>query len=119
MLTPRSYHSSCAIQSDDGSKKSIIVIGGKIQEGKDKNWTNTTELLDLNVQKWVQGPSLPCGYTRYVTCVTLPQTSNFSCVVLGKGTSQEKSGIGAYGLDKRLMEWKFLGKISAHSGRYA
>ena len=119
MLTPRAYHRSCVIQSDDGSKKSIIVIGGEIKEGKDNFCTNTTEILDLNVQKWVQGPSLPCGYTRYATCVALPQTSNFSCVVLGKGTSHENSGIGAYGLDKKLMEWKFLGKISAHSGRYA
>ena len=88
------YHCSCAIQSGDGSAQSIIVIGGYINEEED---SNTTEILDFNVQKWVKGPALPLG-ARYTACVTLPPTSNFSCVVLG--TSQELSGTGAYGLDK-------------------
>ena len=108
------YHCSCAIQLNDGSTQSIIIIGGYTKEGED---SNTTEILDVNVQKWVQGPALPSG-ARYTTCVTLPPTSNFSCVVLG--SSQGKpSGTGAYGLDKRLMEWKFLGNINAYSGRSA
>ena len=113
MLTPRAYHCSCVIESDDGSTKSIIIIGGYANENEN---SNTTEILDPNVKKWVQGPALPLG-ARYTACVTLPPTSNFSCVVLG--TSQELSGTGAYGLYKRLMEWTFLGKISSYSGRSA
>ena len=115
LLTPRMYHCSCVIQLDDGSTRSIIIIGGYTKERED---SNTTEILDINVQKWVQGPSLPSGL-RYTTCVTLPQTSCLLCVVLGTGTNLEFSGTGAYGLDKRLMEWKFLGKISSYSGRSA
>ena len=118
MLKPRMYHCSCVIQSNDGSTQSIIIIGGytSIDSSCFGEDSNTTEILDLNFQKWVQGPALPFG-ARYTTCVTLPPTSNFSCVVFGSGTSQTLPGTGAYGLDKRLMEWKFLGKISAYCGR--
>ena len=102
-------HCSCVIQLDDESTECIIIIGGNTIEEED---SNTTEILDLKVKKWVQGPALPLG-ARYTTCVTLPQTSNFSCVVFGSGSSQESSSTSVYGLDKRVMEWKLLGKISS------
>ena len=102
------YHCSCVIQSDDESTESIIIIGGNTKEEDD---SNTTEILDLNVQKCVQGPALPLG-ARYTACVTLPPTSNFSCVVFGTGTRHISLGTGVYGLDKRLMEWKFLRKLN-------
>ena len=109
MLTPRECHCSCVIQSDYGQTESIIIIGGNTKEKDD---SNTTEIFDLNVQKWVQGPDLPLG-ERYTACVTLPPTSNFSCVVFGSGSSQESFGTSVYGLDKRLIEWKLLGKTSS------
>ena len=111
LLTPRMYHCSCVIQSDDESTESIIIIGGNTKEEDD---SNTTEILDLNVQKWVQGPALPLG-ARYTACVTLPPTSNFSCVVFGTETRKESSGTCVYGLEKRLMEWKLLGKFETRS----
>ena len=107
------YHCSCVIQLDDGSPESIIIIGGNTKE---EDYSNTTEILDLNVQKWVQGPALPLG-ANYTACVTLPPTSNFSCVVFGTETSKKSSGTGVYGLHKRLMEWKLLGKLNTRSWR--
>ena len=102
-------HCSCVIQLDDESTECIIIIGGNTIEEED---SNTTEILDLNVKKWVQGPALPLG-ARYTACMTLPPISNFSCVVFGTETSNESSGTCAYGLDKKLMEWKLLGKFQA------
>ena len=111
LLTPRMSHSSCVIQSDDGSTQFIIIIGGNTEEVKD---SDTTEILDLNVHKWVQGPALPFG-ARYTACATLPPTSNFSCVVFGTDTSKTLSGTCVYGLDKILIEWKLLGKFQTRS----
>ena len=102
------YHCSCVIPSEDGSTQSIIIIGGTTE---DREVSNTSEILDLNGQKWVQGPALPLG-VRYRACVTLPPTSNFSCVVFGSETGIKSSGEDIYGLDKRLMEWKLLGKFT-------
>ena len=111
LLTPRMHHCSCVIQSDDESTESIIIIGGNTKE---EDGSNTTEILDLNVQKWAQGPALPLG-AWYTACVTLPPTSNFSCVVFGTETSKESAGTSVYGLDKRSMEWKLLRMFQSRS----
>ena len=104
-------HCSCVISSDDGSTQSIIIIGGNTKE---ESYSNTTEILDLNAKKWVQGPDLPSGEI-YTACIALPPTSKFSCVVFGKEIGEDLSGIGVYGLDKRPMEWKFLGMLKKGS----
>ena len=116
LLTPRCRHSSCAIQSDDGSRKCIIIIGG--WTGQEKILTST-EILYLAAQNWVQGPDLPVR-VKSAACVALPSTSNFACVVIG-GSSEESAGLfginalissNVYGLDKNLSGWTFLDKIS-------
>ena len=125
LLTPRCRHSSCTIQSDDGSRKCIIIIGGWTEKVK---FSKSTEILYLAEQKWVQGPELPGGI-RSPACIPLPPTSNFACVVVGgytfnntsrtswvdtwltPGGQNEVTLPNVYGLDKNLMKWTLLGKI--------
>ena len=130
LLTPRCRHSSCTIQSDDGSTKCIIIIGGWTDEEEN---SKSTEILYVADQKWVQGPNLPVGI-RSAACVALPPTSNFACVVVGGYTLEDPSSgephledhhwmtiIGpphldvtypnVYGLDTKLMKWTLLGEI--------
>ena len=76
----------------------------------------TSEILDLENRKWVQGPELPLRL-QSAACVELPPTSNFACVVLGGSTDNEedkndfKVSNDVYGLNKNLTEWTFLGKM--------
>ena len=76
--------------------------------------SKTTEILNLNDRKWVQGPELPVGI-KAASCVALPLTSRFACVVVGGRTMkpgvEEKYSSNVYGLERRLMQWKFLGKL--------
>ena len=110
-------HCSCVILSDDGSTQSIIIIGGNTkEEDYISEDSYTTEIFDLNDKKWVQGPDLPLGQ-GYTACVTLPPTYRFSCVVFGTAWSNTSTLTGVYGLDKRLMEWKFLGKLKNRLSR--
>ena len=50
-------------------------------------------------------------------CVALPSTSNFACLVLGGFKEDEddedeyKLLSDVYGLNKKLTEWTFLGKM--------
>ena len=113
LFTPRVGHSSCVIQSDDGSDKCIIIIGGWTDQ---ESFLKSTEILDLTDQKWVQGPELAVGM-RAAACVALPPSSNFACVVVGGWTKKEDCSSNVYGLDKSLMEWKLLGKI--RNGRHS
>ena len=112
LLTPRFRHSSCALLSDDGSTRCIIIIGGWTY--KEQN-SKSTEILHIADQKWVQGPNLPVGM-RSSACVALPPTSNFSCVIIGNSSGEESFSSGVYGFDKSLSEWTPLGKI--RKGRY-
>ena len=112
LLTPRCCHSSCTVQSDDGSTKCIIIIGGLTDEEQN---SKSTEILHIADQKWVQGPNLPVGI-RNSACVALPPTSNFACVIVGGYTndvsqSNEVTYPNVYGLEKNLMKWTLLGEI--------
>ena len=137
LLQQRALHSSCAIQSDDGTTKCIIIIGGDTYE---EGYSNSVELLNvkdlkaylssklkwsLEDQMWTQGPPLPCGI-QFSACVPLPPTTNFACLVIGGNTRQYEKIIfpsgkrcdrydeytsDVYGLNKELTEWKLLGKI--------
>ena len=112
LLTPRCCHSNCTIQSDDGSTKCIIIIGGLTDQGK---VSKSTEILYLAEQNWVQGPELPVGIVA-AACVALPPSSIFTCVVIGGTTHKVYTLKGAissnvYGLDKNLNKWILLGKI--------
>ena len=112
LLTARCHHSSCAIQSNDGSTKCIIIIGGMIfdQSGIEAiPDRKTTEILYATEQKWVQGPRLPVEVGS-TACVALPPTSNFACVIVVNSTSEE-SFLYVFGLDKNLSEWTLLGRI--------
>ena len=120
LLTPRCRHSSCTIQSDDGSTKCIIIIGGlteneEIEEFEEIKVSKSTEILYFAEQKWVQGPELPVGLAA-AACIALPPSSNFSCIVIGGTTEVAYTSYGAissnvYGLDKNLMKWTLLGQI--------
>ena len=93
MLEPRACHSSCAIQSDDGSTQCIIVIGGLTKKGTSSNSVEILNVKDkkshwsirtkwsISNQKWVQGPPLPC-VVRNAKSVPLPATTNFACVII-------------------------------------
>ena len=107
LLTPRWRHTSCTIQSEDGSTKSIIIIGGWNDQAK---ISKTTEILHIKGSKWVQGPELPLG-VRNASCVELPPTSSFACVLIGGYTEKGRYSSDVYGLNKRLTEWIHLGKI--------
>ena len=111
------------MQSDDGSTKCIIVIGGLTDEGPDEKVLRTSEILDLHNRKWVQGPELPLGL-HSAACVALPPTSKFACVVLGgfTGTGEDendgKLSNDVYGLNNKLTEWTILGKMRGGSCRH-
>ena len=132
MLEPRGAHSSCAIQSDDGSTQCIIVIGGC--STKNGRYLRSVEILNMkNIkshwsigtkwpisnQKWVQGPPLPC-VVKHAKCVPLPLVTNFACVIIGGWDGRDelvnRYSSDVYGLNKKLTEWKLLGKIK--TGRY-
>ena len=119
LLTPRCRHSSCTIQSDDGSTRCVIIIGGWTDEEQN---SKSTEILYIADQKWVQGPNLPVGI-RSSACVALPPASNFACVIIGGYTieatsSNEVTCPNVYGLDKNLMKWTFLGEIRTSRTRH-
>ena len=126
LLEPRADHSSCAIQSDDGSTQCIIVIGGLTNQGR---YLKSVEILNvknikshwsigakwpINNQQWVKGPPLPC-IVEHAKCVPLHPLTNFACNIIG-GQNVENEPINryssdVYGLNKELTEWKLLGKI--------
>ena len=112
MLTARAAHSSCSIQSDNGSVKYIIILGGHTDQ---EHASKSTEILNVKDKKWVQGPSLPCGI-EYAACVALPPAKSFACVVIGGWTSKENYPSDVYGLNQSLTEWTLLGNIRL--GRY-
>ena len=76
--------------------------------------SKTTEILNLKDHKWVQGPELPVGIIA-ASCVALPLTSRFACAVVGGKTMKPgqdaKYSSNVYGLERRLMQWKLLGKL--------
>ena len=112
MLTPRFRHSSCALHSDDGSIKCIIIIGGFTDPKRNRK---TTEILHLTERKWVQGPILPEEISD-AACAALPPTSHFACVIVGGSTTENTFSSNVYSLDKSLSKWTVLGKI--RKGRY-
>ena len=114
MLTPRDYHCSCAIQSDDGLTKCVIIIGGTTNKGR---FSKSTEILNLKDQKWVQGPLLPVGIED-AACVALPPQSDFACIVVGGEKSDENVSPNVYGLNKTLTKWSILGKIKTGRRRH-
>ena len=113
LLTARHYHSSCAIQSDEGSTLFIIIIGGETDQ---QHFSKSTEILNLKDQKWVQGPQLPCGI-RFATCVALPPSTNFACVIVGGQSEEDNYSSKVYALNKIMSEWTVLGNI--RTGRYS
>ena len=116
LIQPRWRHSSCAIQSEDGSTESIIIIGGQTDPYYyNRTAVNTTEILHLKDPKWLQGPKLPLGIRR-ASCVELPLTSSFACVLIGGYTEEEHYSSCVYGLNRRLTEWTYLGEI--RTGRH-
>ena len=109
MITARFSHSSCAIQSLDGTTECIIIIGGITDEGL----TKSSEILKIKDKKWSQGPELPYGI-KNAACIALPPTVNHACVIIGgEGESnEERFSSKIYALDKSLSSWSFLGEIT-------
>ena len=107
LSTPRHDHSSCAIKSDDGSTQSVIIIGGRTNQ---EHNSETTEVLNIKTSKWVKGPDLPAGIWN-ASCVALPPTSDFSCVLIGGMTEKGIHSSKVYGLNGSLDEWTLLGEI--------
>ena len=113
-MSARTHHSSCAIQADDGSTQCILILGGQTDQ---EEFSKSTEIFNINDQKWIQGPSLPFG-VKYAACVPLPPTSNFACALIGGKINdkelweQKAYSLCAHGLNKALSKWSFLGKIS-------
>ena len=108
MISARFSHSSCAIQSQDGTTECIIIIGGITKEGL----SSSTEIMKIKERKWVQGPNLPYGI-KNAACVALPPTMNYSCVVIGGEGENEEERFSSkvYGLDRSLSTWNLLGEI--------
>ena len=114
LRTARRRHSTCIIQADGRAMQSIILIGGHTEN---ERYSKTTEILlvkdgrFMNVHEGtIQGPPLPVGLEG-ASCVALPPTSNFACVVIGGRSQEEKSSPHVYGLNRSLKEWTLLGKI--------
>ena len=113
-MSARTHHSSCAIQADDGLTKCILILGGQTNQ---ETFSKSTEIFNINDQKWIQGPSLPFG-VKYAACVALPPTSNFACALIGGKINdkelweQKAYSLRVHGLNKALTKWSFLGKIS-------
>ena len=77
------------------------------------------EILDLKEQRWGKGPNLPLG-THLASCVALPPTSDFACVLIGGRTQKNVEmckGENVFGLKKSLDEWILLGTIQ--TGRFS
>ena len=127
MLSARSGHSSCVIQSDDGSVDSIIIIGGwtdKTSRLFRQGRSNTTEIFNIKEQKWVPGPTFPCEISDSA-CVSLPSTMKFTCLVIGgeiEGIScccaSEPKSNDVWGLNKSLTKWTHLGRIRKSRSRH-
>ena len=113
LSTPRHDHISCAITSDDGSTQSVIIIGGRTNQ---EHNSKTTEVLNVKTSKWVKGPDLPTGIWN-ASCVALPPTSNFACVVVGGSTEEKLYSSDVYGLSRTSTDWTLLGTI--RTGRFA
>ena len=60
--------------------------------------------------KWIQGPELPLGI-QDSSCVALPPTHNFDCVLVGGWTEEDANSSNVYGLSRLSKEWTLLGKI--------
>ena len=73
-----------------------------------------TEIYNIKDEMWVQGPTLPCE-ERCASCAPLPPTSNYACIVIGKGTVENNFSSNVYGLKKNLTEWILLGKTKKGS----
>ena len=122
LLEARAFHASCAIQSDDGSTQSIIIVGGCTSKAFFRNhYSKSTEILSFKDQKWIQGPELPCDNApeyRSMTalCVELPEATDIACVVIGGNIGEEYCSSNVYGLNKSMTEWTSLGKT--RKGRY-
>ena len=66
--------------------------------------------MDIKSLKWIQGPKLPLGISAS-SCVALPPTSDFSCVLIGGMTEKGIPSSKVYGLNGSLNEWTLLGEI--------
>ena len=64
----------------------------------------------MKKQKWIDGPELPLGIFE-ASCVALPPTSNFACVLVGGETVGEEFSSNVYGLNRLTKEWNFMGNI--------
>ena len=84
-------------------------MGGDTWLGQ-KCHSKSTEILHLKDKKWVLGPELPLEI-KYSSCVALPPTSNFACVIIGGWTKEECYSSKVYGLNESLTEWLLLGNI--------
>ena len=109
LLSERCFHSSCAIQADDGSVQSIIIMGGRTSHDSWQH-SNSTEILKIKDQKWIQGPNLPCGIL-HAACVSLPFSTDLACIIVGGSNIENYYSSDIYGLNNALTEWKHLGKL--------
>ena len=128
MISPRSCHASCTILSEDGSTDCIILIGGytenkQLNESYGREYLNTTEILKIQEENWIEGPKLP-DEMKVLGCVGLPPSSNYGCLVVGGRIKVDKDrsttdqdlhfwpkATNLYGLEKSLTSWTFLGQL--------
>ena len=82
-----------------------------------RNDSISTEIYNIKDEMWIQGPTLPCE-ERCATCAPLPPTSNYACILIGKGTVKNNFSSNVYGLNKNLTDWTLLGKIKKGSDHY-
>lgn len=84
LITGRERHFTCAIPSDNGKTKCIIVLGGYTDN---EEYSKSTEILTIKDQKWIPGPDLPRGM-RDAACVALPSTMKYALLLIG-GSDQD------------------------------
>ena len=127
LLKARCKHSSCVVQSADGTIKAVIILGGEIHHQSKRENADTTEIFLIKERKWIQGPKLPNEMDR-TTCVALPFSINYHCIVIGGmgwgGIAIDSVNPGhtmyenVYGLGRSLTAWTFLGRIERKKREY-
>ena len=105
-MTGRERHFACAIPSDNGKTKCIIVLGGYTNK---EQYSKSTEILTIKDRKWIPGPDLPRGM-RDAACVALPPTMKYALLLIG-GSDQDDYRSTVYGLNVKLTKWTLLGNI--------
>ena len=108
----RNFHASCAIKSEMGIIKYIVVVGGNTRDFEGKGvLSSSTEIFNINKKEWTRGPDFPIKVLSSA-CVALPSHMKFSCLSIGGFTHSELDMTkNIYGLDHAFKAWTLVGYL--------